>query len=591
MAEGCRSVTSEFDFTWDIECFEDHVRKRFQEIFSPTFELKCVHVMRFFIRLKLNYTEDDYRLAFSMFAVGGSELREITTMLEMSVASEDGGRRFEKSCPLYFPDECGDERECPFVERGAALLEHLSRGRLRLHCRLAVSVHPARTAKFNFSANLQNLSNQMEALRLDASMRESVITVRGESFGVHQCVLLARWPNYPDYLGLFKKDLIAPDLHSGLQVIRLSALVEAAAKISPLEINSKECREKAADMYDLLSPRLFDYLLSYVYSGRLRRISPAEKLKVVRVGRYFGFKELVERLQEVPTASTGVTRCTSEAHSIEWHCEDTRRWRESRFRPVTQIINAYKEARGSFEVTFFMENQKQHGDIMLEVCFSSSDLPPAAVSCLITVMKVDFSSVRQSSFAFFAKDFEDPAWRIPVGLSKLDLRDTLFRVEFSFSNASSFNQNGTGIVSNVFELSANEVEIVPCLLSYSYQMDFFYEEAEAHDTELIAEDKVVKAHRHILSVRSPRFRRDLARDLKRPGVIKHFVNRVGFDALVEMVRYLYTGGCHLQYLEGEGKPNLAQDLCIAGLLYELPDLKEKCYQRLRRRTFRRVAKT
>ncbi|GIX92023.1 hypothetical protein CEXT_350081 [Caerostris extrusa] len=590
MAEGCRSVTSEFDFTWDIECFEDHVRKRFQEIFSPTFELKCVHVMRFFIRLKLSHTKNDYKLAFSMFAVGGSELREITTRLELSVASEDGGRRFQKSCTLYFPDECGDERERPFIERGAALLEHLSRGRLRLHCHLAASVNPARTAKFNFSADLQNLSNQMEALRLDASMRESVITVRGESFGVHQCVLLSRWPNYPDYIELFKKDLIAPDLHSGLQVIRLSALVEAAAKISPLEMNSKECRERAADMYDLLSPRLFDYLLSYVYSGRLRRISPAEKLKLVRIGRQFGFGEMVERSQEVPAASTGVTRCSTEAHSIEWRCEDTRRWRESRFRPLTQIINAHKEARGSLEVVFFIDSQKQHGDIMLEVCFTSNDLL-AAVSCLVTVTKFDSSSVRQSSFTFFAKDFEDPVGRMPVGLSKLDLRDTLFRVEFSFSNDSSFNQNGTGIVSNVFELSAHEVEIVPCLLSYSYQMDFFYEEAEAHDTELIAEGKVVRAHRHILSARSPRFRRDLARDLKRLGVIKHFVNRVGFDALVEMVRYLYTGGCHLEYLEGDGKPNLAQDLCIAGLLYELPDLKEKCYQRLRRRTFRRVAKT
>ncbi|GIX75100.1 hypothetical protein CDAR_479481 [Caerostris darwini] len=556
---------SHFEFFWKIYNFLDPVERFCIVHTSPEFELGCQHVIQCYISLNLYYEEGGHRVTFHFDTFGNLELEDFVIKLQMRLVNGDGlsdsaWNRYD----FAFPTRVEAEREKLFLQGRAAFAEFLQGNELLLHCRIAAHTDPEHLSRHNFNSVLQTLSRDMQLLRSEKSLRESVMVVQNQQFSVHRSVLLARWPKFCDYLDY----LCAAEERRALlpAVIPSERLIAAAAQVSQLPAEARD--QKVLEMTGLFTPDVADCLLHYVYSGQLRDMNPANKSKLIRVGRFFGFKKMIQKFHETTLASVGSSFRTSENYCVEWRREDATRWLENPAVPKHQVIELHTE-KCFCQISFAIaDSDKKYAIFTAEFL---SDVP--------TNSGGGFSVLGSPFSSYYDGAMEEGVLRIPLDYLQ---RDLTFQVELVYSHRSNLRLN-------VFIFSPAEVEPKPGLLSYSKDFQHLLKDGATSDVHLMVGRGTIKAHRYILCARSARFRRDMAEELrKKCDTFRHYVNTAGYHPLKELLFFMYTGQLRKEYFHDETILNPCHDLWKAAFCYERRDLCDLLYTFFKKVGFRKI---
>lgn len=127
-------------------------------------------------------------------------------------------------------------------------------------------------------------------------------------------------------------------------------------------------------------------------------------------------------------------------------------------------------------------------------------------------------------------------------------------------------------VSELKNLTISEPDTI---LELTENMNSLFENREFSDLTITVEDKVLKAHKCILSKRSSVFSALLSSDMKERQDNVIVVSDISPDAMTEVLRFIYTG-------KVENLENLKKELIYAAEKYDLSSLKVLCesaYQR------------
>ncbi|GIX75098.1 hypothetical protein CDAR_479461 [Caerostris darwini] len=342
---------SRFNFSWQIEEFEHRIRKHYKYITSPTFRQICVHSFLACVVLDAKYDGDRCDLKFSVKSVKDEEVGSVRkfTFKIFIVDEKQVHHCVQRHLSLSIQSET---IRISLSKREEALSAYLWRGCLRLKFHIYICIDPAQTARFNFHSNLKNLSNDMERLRHNESLKELVLAVEGSVFNVHKCVLWARWPDFQKYFESYKK-LVVFNTKYQCWVMQLRRLIHAAIKISRshLQLSAEEHRMKVTEIACLLTSELADCLLHYVYCGLLKGVPACKQSDLVRLSRFFGLGGIVQKHQRTSIASTGTTRCYAEHHYIHWSRGDSRRWQQNNFPAVRQLVRFRNRKNGLLQTS------------------------------------------------------------------------------------------------------------------------------------------------------------------------------------------------------------------------------------------------
>ncbi|GIX92018.1 hypothetical protein CEXT_350061 [Caerostris extrusa] len=454
---------SRFNFSWQIE---HRIRKHYKCIMSPTFRQICVHSFACVV-LEAKYNGNRCEMKFSVKSVKDDEVGSVRkfTFKIFIVDEKQVHHCVQKQLSLFIQSET---IRISLPKREEALSAYLWRGCLCLKFHIYICIDPAQTAHFNFHSNLKNLSNDMERLRHNESLKELVLAVEGSVFNVHKCVLWARWPDFQKYFESYKK-LVNFNIKYQCRVMQLRWLLHATIKISRshLQLSAEEYGMKVTEIASLLTSELADCLLHYVYSGLLKGVPACKQSDLVRLSRFFGLGGIVQKFQRTSIASTGTTRCYAEHHYIHWSREDSRRWQQNNFPAVRQLIRFRNMKNGLLQMSIAVRHAT-HMYVYLR--FSDFIGPEIEAECSILIEEFCECIDSAHSTVCIVRCRDGETFRQPLGLSVCELSEKNFTICVTV-----VEKNVVKTFRDEFELSPIRTDPVPCLRTYSDDFrDFFY---------------------------------------------------------------------------------------------------------------------
>ncbi|GFW34088.1 hypothetical protein TNCV_287721 [Trichonephila clavipes] len=554
-------VDSNFQFIWEVKDFVRNLQTIPFNLYCRQFSIKCIEPTTWSLKLIPPFPENDYQVSCWIARLyDGDELHNLSVSLIIEVEDETGNHHFQRRIP---PITMGKGNDDATVQSLIACHTDLEKfhypGSVSLRFNFQVSANRIQTSNFNLSPGLQMLSSDLEKLYLSNYLKEAIIMVKGSWFYVHLAVLHARWPNFSNYLKQFP-DLIIKKDYLDLHIIQLEILIKAAVKVS-LDIDSPEnlYEEEEGKVTQILTPKIFNYLLYFTYTGQCKSIKDGAKPNLVKLCQYFQFYKLLEKYQEIPVAVSCYSKALKSHYILDWNPEDGQLWERTGFQPFVQIIEPHEQDSGLLEVKFIIQSDDF---IILFKCLEGDN--GVSISCMIK-LKYGNGFAFERTFNGNWMGFENESFPVKVGVTKTDVLSMILTIDLTLCYC--YNSHH---VKNEFYLTSEETVSSQSLHFYSLDFENLYTCDKMPDMTLIAKGKVLDAHKYILSVRSPQFQTELRTKLSRDYKFIHLVSGISLNILDAILTYIYSGRLEIDEIDN------VNDLLKAANRYKLKHLIKKC---------------
>ncbi|GFY46862.1 hypothetical protein TNIN_172881 [Trichonephila inaurata madagascariensis] len=553
-------VDSNFQFIWEIKDFVRNLQTIPFQLHCHEFSIKCIEPSIWSLKLIPSLTENDYQVSCKIARLSdGDELYSLSVSLTIEVEDETGNHHFQRIIPpITMGKGKDDETVQSLITSQTDLKNFHYPGSVLLRFNFQVSANRIQTSNFNLSPGLQMLSLDLEKLYLSNHLQEAVILVKGTWFHVHLAVLHARWPNFSNYLKLFpdliKKDYL--DFHS----IQLEVLIKAAVEVS-LDIYSPEnlYEEEEGKVTQILTPKLFNYLLYFTYTGQCKRVKDGAKPNLFKLCQYFQFYKLLEKYQEIPVAVSCCNKASKSHYILDWNREDGKFWERTGFQPFVQIIEPHEQDSGLLEVKFIIQ-----GDDFIILFKSLEGDDGVSISCMMQ-LKYGNRFAFERTFNGTWMGSKNESFPVKVGVTKTDVLSMILTIDLTLCYC--YNPHH---VKNEFYLTSEKTVCPQSLHSYSLDFENLYTCDKMPDMTMIAKGKVLDAHKYILSARSLQFQTELRTKLSRDYKFIHLVSGISHNILDAMLKYIYSGRLEIDEIDN------VNDLLKAANRYKLKHLIKKC---------------
>ncbi|GFT10581.1 hypothetical protein NPIL_7701 [Nephila pilipes] len=540
MANRRHVIERNFEFTWEIKEFLQHIGKNSFDLDTFPFSVKCVDITTWFLQLIPTKEHGDYRVSCILNRMH-DELDSILLSLKIKVMDEFGFFYLDRNIPPITLTKEETEVSISNVIRSVNDMKSLRRtSSLFLFFKFKISVDPVNASSFNFNEGLQMLSKDLYKLFCNGDMKEVVMYAGDVEFYVHLSVMHARWPHFTEYLSRFPGLVRNPGSES-ISILDIEKLIIAAIQFHAYYLDEQRYfQKKIRETIAIFSPPLIKYLLFYIYTGKGKYVEENEKPDIIRICRLFNIARLIQKFQETPVASVCHTRSPKNHYIIDWSQEDGKNWQRIDFQPFVQLIQSHKENLLVLELQFVIQEDE---DFIINLRYLET-VNPITISCVILSRNNDRFVNETCHYSRYGLFHE--TWSVRVGMKKADVPLRAFRIDlilhYSYQSK---------IQKNVFSLNAQNTPFNQPL--YRYAQDFWelYSNNRMSDVVLIADGTLIHSHKYILSARSPQLQNELLSKLHKDYPFIHLLHGLSQHVLDGLMRFIYTGEMDSEDIEND----------------------------------------